>query len=111
MNSTITQIIKPSFATALIAGPVAVAAASTPTTYADLVSLIIDFINILIPAMFAILFVVLMWQIFDAWIIHAGEPQKREEGRRKAIIAVIVLVVAISFLGIVQIIRTSFIGT
>lgn len=90
--------------------PQLVMAQTTPTTYAGLVNLIIDFINILIPAMFAVVFVILIWRVIDAWIIHAGDPQKREEGRRMAITAVIVMVVAVSVFGIVQIIRTSFLG-
>lgn len=79
-------------------------------TYADFVGGIIDFINILIPAMFALVFVVIMWRVIDAWILHAGDPAKRAEGRQMAIIAVIVVVVAVSILGIVQIIRSSFLG-
>ena len=81
-----------------------------PTTYSGLVGLIINFINILIPAMFALVFLVIVWRIIDAWVIHAGDPAKREEGRQLAVTAVVVLVVAVSVWGIVQIIRVSFLG-
>ena len=95
----------------LLATPLLVfAQPTTPTTYAGLVSLIVDFINILIPAMFAFLFVYLVWRVVDAWVIHAGDPNKREEGRRFAVTAVIVVVVALSIWGIVGIIRSSFLG-
>lgn len=85
-------------------------ALAQPTTYSALVSLIISFINILIPAMFALLFAWIIWRIIDAWVLHAGDPAKREEGRRLAVTAVIVLVIAISVWGIVQMIRVSFLG-
>lgn len=82
----------------------------TPTTYTGLVNLIIGFINVLIPAMFALIFVWLVWKIIDAWVIHAGDPAKREEGRRMAVTAVIVLVIAVSVWGIVALIKNSFLG-
>ena len=80
----------------------------TPTTYSGLVSELIGFINIVIPAMFALLFAYIIWKIIDAWILHAGDPKKVEEGKRFAVTAVLVLVVAVSVWGIVAIIRTSF---
>jgi len=83
----------------------AVAAAQT---YASFVGGIVDFINVLIPAMFALIFVWLVWRVVDAWVLHAGDPAKREEGRRMAITAVIVMVIAISVWGIVTLIRDSF---
>lgn len=82
----------------------------TPTTYGGLVTMIIDFINVLIPAMFAFIFIWLVWRIIDAWVLHAGDPGKREEGRRMAITAVIVMVIAVSVWGIVALIRDSFLG-
>jgi TRAP-type mannitol/chloroaromatic compound transport system permease small subunit len=78
--------------------------------YAELIDEIIGFINVLIPAMFALVFVYFIWKMFDAWILHAGDPNKVQEGKTFALTAVIVLVVALSVWGIVAIIRTSFLG-
>lgn len=86
------------------------ASADTPTSYAGLVDMLIGFINVLIPAMFAVVFIIIVWRVIDAWILHAGDPAKREEGRRMAITAIIVMVVAVSVWGIVQMIRRSFFG-
>lgn len=86
------------------------APASAPTTYQGLVALILNFVNILIPAMFGLVFIWLIWRVIDAWVINAGDPQKREEGRRMAVTAVVVMVVAVSVWGIVQVIRSSFLG-
>ena len=80
----------------------------TPTTYSGLIAMIIDFINVLIPAMFALLFLFFIWKMIDSWILHAGDPAKVQEGKMFAVTAILVLVVAISVWGIVALIRTSF---
>ena len=82
----------------------------TPTTYSGLVNELIDFINVLIPAMFALLFAYFIWKMIDSWILHAGDPNKVQEGKTFALTAVIVLVIALSVWGIVAIIRTSFLA-
>ena len=79
-------------------------------TYSGLIGLFIDFINILIPAIFAIIFVYMIWKIIDAWILNAGDPAKVAEGRVFAVTAVLVLVVMLSFWGIIALVRTSFLG-
>jgi hypothetical protein len=79
-------------------------------SYSGLVGLFIDFINILIPAIFAIIFVYLVWKILDSWVLHAGDPAKVAEGRVFAVTAVLVLVVMLSFWGIIALVRTSFLG-
>lgn len=81
--------------------------AGTITDYGSLVNWIIGLINILIPAMFALVFVWIIWKIIDAWVIHAGDPGKREEGQRLAVTAVVVMVVAVSVWGIVNLLRVS----
>lgn len=83
---------------------------NTPTSYSGLVSFIIDFINILIPAMFALIFAYMIWKVVDAWVLHAGDPTKVAEGRVFAVTSVLVLVVMLSFWGIVALVRTSFLG-
>ncbi len=82
----------------------------TPTTFSGLVDFILGFINILIPAIFAVVFLYLVVKIIDAWVLHADDDSKREEGRRMMITAVIVFVVMISTWGIVAMIRNSIFG-
>ncbi len=77
----------------------------TPETFAGLVDFILGFINILIPALFGIVFLYLVVRIIDAWILHADDDSKREEGKRLMITAVLVFVVMISTWGIVALIR------
>jgi len=81
---------------------------STPTTFAELVGLITKFISILVPAIFAVLFVYLMWKVIDTWVLSAGDQAKREEGKKYATAAVIVFVIMISVWGIVAMLQSSF---
>lgn len=80
---------------------------TTPTTFKGLVNFIISFINILIPALFGVLFLYIIWKIIDAWILHADDQSKREEGRRLVITAVLVFVLMISTWGIVAMIKQT----
>ena len=82
----------------------------TPDTFSGLVAFIIGIINIIIPTMFALLFVYLVWKIIDAWILHAGDEKKREEGKQLIVVAVIVFVIMISAWGIVTLIQQSIFG-
>lgn len=83
---------------------------TTPTDFAGLVNFILGFINILIPAIFGVVFLYLVVKIIDAWILHADDEKKREEGKRMMITAVIVFVVMVSAWGIVALIRNSIFG-
>jgi hypothetical protein len=82
----------------------------TPTSFAELVGFIIGFINLLIPALFGLLFLFIMWKVIDAWIINAGNEEKRKEGSQLLIVAVLVFVLMISTWGVVALIRQSFFG-
>lgn len=84
---------------------------STPTTFAGLVDLFLRFINLLIPFLLAVVFLVVVWKLFDAWVLHADDSGMQEEGRSLAIVAVIVFVLMLSAWGIVAMIRSSFFGT
>lgn len=83
---------------------------NTPTTFKELVELIIGFINILIPVLFGFLFLYVMWKIIDAWILNAGNDEKREEGKQLALVAVLIFVLMISAWGIVALIQQSLFG-
>lgn len=82
----------------------------TPTTYAELVQLVISIVNIIIPALFGIVFVYFIWKLIDAWVLHAGDANKRAEGKQYAIAAVIAFVVMISAWGIVVLVNQSLFG-
>lgn len=81
-----------------------------PTNYRDLVLLIIDFINILIPTLFAFLFLYFIWKMVDSWIIGAGDQTKRDAGKQYALAAVVAFVLMVSAWGIVTLIKESLFG-
>jgi hypothetical protein len=82
----------------------------TPTSFKGLIDGIIGFINILIPALFGLVFLYVVWKIIDAWVINAGNEQKREEGKQMAVAAVFIFVLMISAWGIVALIKQSVFG-
>ncbi len=84
---------------------------TTPTTYSGLVNQIIDIINLVIPALFAVVFIYFIWKVIDAWVINAGDETRRAEGKQYAMIAVVVFVLMISAWGIVAMIKSSLFGS
>ncbi|MEZ4195293.1 MAG: hypothetical protein R3B53_02775 [Candidatus Paceibacterota bacterium] len=83
---------------------------STPTTYTELVNSLLNLINLLVPVIIGVVFVVLAFKIFDAWVVHADDEKKQEEGRQYAITGVIVMVVVVVIWGIVALIKNSIFG-
>ena len=79
----------------------------TPTTFAGLVSFAVNIINSLVVLIFALAFIVMMWKLIDAWIIHADNDTKRDEGKVVAITAVIVMVIMVSIWGILKLLQNS----
>lgn len=82
----------------------------TPTSFSGLVEFIIGFINILIPTLFGVLFLYIVWKIVDAWIINAGNEEKVEEGKQLVSVAILVFVLMIITWGIVALIKQSVFG-
>ncbi len=81
-----------------------------PTTFPELVDHLLSLINLIIPALFTVVFLFLVWKIFDSWVIHADDEKKREEGKQLALTAVIVFVLMLIVWGVVAMIRQSIFG-
>lgn len=82
----------------------------TPTTFKELIDFFLLFINYLIPFIFAILFVYIIWKIIDAWVINAGDEKKVGEGKTLILVSVVVFVLMISTWGIIALVRQSLFG-
>jgi uncharacterized membrane protein YqjE len=78
-----------------------------PTTLASLVDLLLRYVNALIPFLLAVVFVVVVWKLVTAWVIHADDPEKQKEGRMVALVAVLVFVVMAIAWGLVELVRSS----
>lgn len=83
------------------------APATAPTTLGGLVNLLLGFINLLIPLLITLAFLVIVWKIVDAWVIHSGDETKRAEGKVAALTGVIVIVIMLSIWGILSLLRSS----
>jgi hypothetical protein len=82
-----------------------------PTTFPELVNHLLGLINQLIPALFAVIFLFLVWKILDSWVINAADEKKREEGKKLALTAVVVSVIMLIVWGIVAMLRQSIFGS
>jgi Kef-type K+ transport system membrane component KefB len=74
----------------------------TPSDFNELVNFFLTFVNLFITVIFALAFLVVLWKVVDAWIIHADDPGKREEGTTMALTAVLVMVVMVTIWGILR---------
>lgn len=80
---------------------------TTPTTFAELVAFFLGLINQIVPVIFALAFLFIMWKLIDAWIIHPDDGSRREEGKTIIITGVIVLVIMLSIWGILNLLIAS----
>ena len=83
---------------------------TTPHNFAELVDQFIGILSLLVPLLFSLALLVIVWKIVDAWILNAGDTTKVEEGKQLAIVGVIVLVVMSGIWGILRILRYSLFG-
>ena len=77
-------------------------------SFSELVAHVIEFITLLIPLVFAGTFLIIMWKVIDAWIIHGGDESKIEDGKNTIIVGIIALVVMSGIWGILSILQSSF---
>ncbi len=66
--------------------------------------------NILIPLVFAIAILALLWGILKAFIIGGGDEEKQKEGKQLIMYAIIGFVVMVALWGIVNLIATGIFG-
>lgn len=77
-------------------------------TFETLVRHFIDIISVLVFVIFALTLVVMLWKIIDAWILRGGDPTAIEEGKKTALVGIIVLVLMVSVWGIVAFLQAIF---
>ncbi len=82
---------------------------TTPTTFAGLVDFFLGLINQIIPLIIGLAFLFIVWKLIDAWILHADDPGKIEEGRTIVITGVVVMVFMLSIWGILNILKHSLV--
>jgi len=83
---------------------------STPSTFKELVSLLLGMIDLLVIFIFALAFVVMAYKILGLWVLYADNEAKREEGKMIATTAVLVMFVMLSLWGIIKILQNGIFG-
>ncbi len=68
---------------------------------------IVDLVNtVVVPLVFALAFIVFLWGVFQAFIVGANNEEKRKEGAKFVMWALIGFVVMISIWGLVNLAKT-----
>jgi len=80
---------------------------SEDADFSTLVGILLEIVDVLILVVFALALLVFTWKIIDAWVIHAGEDEKRKEGRKTILVGVIVLVIMSAVWGLVALLQPS----
>ena len=75
--------------------------------FSDLVNAFIGIIMLLIPLIFALTLLVIVWRVIDAWIINGGDESKVEEGKNTILVGILALVVMSGIWGILRILQNS----
>ena len=81
-----------------------------PYNFAELVGQFIGILSLVIPLLFSLSLLVIVWKIIDTWIINAGDVSKVDEGKKFVLYGVIVLVVMSGIWGILALLRASIFG-
>src|SRR4051812_48849653 len=100
--------------TLLAFAPLAYAQAATPLastapgTLGGFILSIISFIdNLLVPLVFAIAFIVFLWGVYTYFIAGGANEEKRAEGQKFVLWAIIGFVVMFSIWGLINLVRSS----
>ncbi len=75
--------------------------------FSDLVNAFIGIIMLLIPLIFALTMLLIVWRVIDAWIINGGDESKVEEGKNTILVGILALVVMSGIWGILRILQNS----
>lgn len=78
----------------------------TPQTFGELVVRLLEIIDILVLVVFALTFLVIAWNIINAWVINGGEPEGVKKGKQSILYSFVVLIVMVSVWGIVALLRS-----
>ncbi|MEZ4200645.1 MAG: hypothetical protein R3B69_03625 [Candidatus Paceibacterota bacterium] len=76
-------------------------------TFAGFVAQIIDILSGVVPLIFSLTLLVIVWKVVSLWIMNPGEADKIEEGKKIVVVGVIALVIMSGIWGILAILRDS----
>lgn len=77
------------------------------STFADLVSLFVSYISLLVPVVIAITFLYVSWKVLLAWVIKSGDQASIDEGKNVALVGIVVLTFMFAFWGLLSVVKSS----
>lgn len=83
---------------------------ASPRNFGEVVNLLLWYLQLLVPIVFALTFIVLSWGIVKSWIMNDGNAEKVGEGKTLVLWGVIGLLVMSGIWGILALLRSSFFG-
>lgn len=75
--------------------------------FSDLINEFIGIIMLLVPLIFGLTLLVIVWRVVDAWIINGGDESKVEEGKHTILVGIVALVVMSGIWGILAVLQSS----
>jgi hypothetical protein len=97
-------------ATILLLPIAALAQGNAPGNFKELIDIFLDIIGLLVPAVFALTFIVIVWGITKAWILGAGSEENIQKGKKLVFVGVFALVIMSGIWGILAILRSGLFG-
>ena len=94
-------------ASSLLAPVLLFAQAGTASDIRSTLNVIITVLNWLIPFLVVVAVFIIIWGAFQ-FVVSAGDPEKRKEGRDKILWGIVGVVVMLTVWGLVNILRNTF---
>lgn len=82
----------------------------TPRNFAELVDLFIGLLSLIVPLIFTLAMLFIIWKVVDSWVLNADNTAKVDEGKQYVLWGVLVLVVMSAIWGILALLRGSIFG-
>ncbi len=77
------------------------------SNFTELVQRFIELISLLVPVVIALTFLYIAWKVLSAWVIRGGDSGAVDEGKKVALVGVVVLVFMFGIWGLLAVLRTS----
>lgn len=84
---------------------------TAPKDFKGLVGIVTGLISIMVPFIFALTILTIMWGVIKAWIIQGGDEKGVDSGKQIALVGIIALIIMSAVWGIVALLKNSFFGS
>ena len=95
---------------AIVTVPQYAFAVTAPRNFKEFTILLTDLISLIVPLIFALTFITIMWGVIKAWVMGEGDADQIDQGKRIVAVGVVVLAVMVSIWGIINLLQASLFG-